>query len=501
MKFVQSLDLNKNQLLNAKLQVLASDPSLGVDDGGMAWYNSSAKAVKVWDGTAAQALTNVIEQVVGSGPVNASLSGKKVTVSADTASGGSAGLMSAADFTKLAGATALSTASALVQRDASGNFSAGTITAALSGTASNADRLNNQTPAYYLSRGNHTGSQPASTISDLDAVVRGYRLDQFNAPSTPMGMGNQRLTGVADPVNAQDAATKNYVDSVATGLDVKNSVRVASTGNLALTYTATAGGSGRGQITGAPKTVDGVTLAVGDRVLLKDQTTTASNGIWTVTTVGSGASGVWDRATDFDTDSEVSSGAFMFVEAGTQAATGWVLTTLNPITVGGAGGSALTFAQFNGSASYSAGAGLSLSGSAFTAVGTANRISVSGSGIDIDSGYVGQTSIKTLGTVTSGTWSASTIALAKGGTGATNAAAARSNLSATGKYATDVGDGSATSVTLTHNLNTLDVAVTLYEKTGGAEVLADVTHTSVNAVVVSFSTAPANNSLRAVVVG
>lgn len=502
MKFLSNLDLSKNQLLNAKLQVLAGDPgSLTAGDAALVWFDSTAKAFKGWDGSAVQLLTNTVETITGTGPVSVNTANKSASISVANATSGAAGLMSSTDYTKLAGSTALNTGSALVQRDPSGNFSAGTITANLTGTASNASALENNNGAYYLSRAYHTGSQTASTISDLATVVQGYRLDQFAQPGASVNLGAQRITNLADPTSAQDGATKNYVDSVASGLDVKNSVRAASTANLTLTYNATSGASGRGQITGAPKTLDGINLTAGDRILLKDQTAGAQNGIWTVTTVGTGANGVWDRATDFDRDAEVTSGAFTFVEEGTQAATGWVLTTLNPITVGGSTGTALTFAQFNASASYTAGNGLTLTGSAFSAVGTANRISVSGSGVDIASTYVGQTSITTLGTIATGTWNASTIGLTKGGTGATTATAARTNLGATGKFAGDIGDGTATSYTVTHNLGSLDVHVAIYEKTSGAEVFADITHATVNTVTIAFASAPGASALRAVVVG
>ena len=237
-----------------------------------------------------------------------------------------------------------------------------------------------------------------------------------------VAFGNFKITGLADPVNPQDGATKAYVDAARTGLDVKASVRAASTGNISITYTATSGTSTRGQITAAPNTLDGVTLAANDRILLKDQTSTgAQNGIYVVTTVGTGANGVWDRATDFDADAEVTAGAFTFVEEGTiNADTGWVLTTNNPITIGGASGTVLTWVLFSSAGSLIAGNGLTKTGNSIDVVGTAGRISVAADSIDIDVNYVGQSTITTLGTVGTGTWNASTIATTKGGTGLTS---------------------------------------------------------------------------------
>jgi hypothetical protein len=502
MKLLNNLDLNKNEVQNAKLQNLGTDPTPAAGDKGLAWFNSATNLAKVWNGTAVETLTNLLESVAGSGAISVSgVAGKSQTISVAAASAGVPGTMSAADYAKLAAATAANTASTIVMRDASGNFVAGTITAALTGTASNATNLNNQAASYYLARANHTGTQLASTISDFDTQVRLSRLDQMAAPTAAVALNSQRLTGVADPTAAQDAATKNYVDSVATGLEVKDSVRVASTANVAVTYTATGGASGRGQITAAPNTLDGTALAAGNRILLKNQTTAAQNGIYVVTTVGTGATGVWDRATDFDTNAEVVSGAFAFVEEGTQSASGWVLSTPNPIVIGGASGTALTFTQFTGGASYLAGNGISLAGQTFSAVGTANRVSVSGTGIDIASTYVGQTSITTLGTIGTGTWQGTAVGVAYGGTGATTAAGARTALGFMGRFTVDVGDGATTSVTVTHNLNTLDVIVALFEKSGGAEVFANVTHATVNTITLAFTVAPAAAALRCVVIG
>ena len=144
--------------------------------------------------------------------------------------------------------------------------------------------------------------------------------------------------------NTNHAVTKGYVDSVASGLDVKKSVRVATTANGTLASSFANG-----------QTVDGITLATGDRILIKNQTTGSENGIYTVN-----ASGAPTRATDFDDNTEVTSGAFTFVEQGTvNADNGFALTTDGSITVGT---TALVFTQFTGAGSITAGAGLSQTG-------------------------------------------------------------------------------------------------------------------------------------------
>jgi hypothetical protein len=245
--------------------------------------------------------------------------------------------------------------------------------------------------------------------------------------SSTVNMNSQNITNLADPVNPQDAATKSYVDAARSGLDVKASVRASSTGNLTLSGT---------------QTVDGVALVAGDRILVKDQTTGAQNGIYIVN------AGAWTRATDADQNAEVTSGMFTFVEEGVvNGSAGWVLTTTGTITVGT---TALAFGLFsvtsqiaagnglikNGNAfdvqvsngltiasdtvqvaSTIAGAGLTFSSGVIDVNGTSNRITVAADSIDIASTYVGQASITTLGTIATGIWQGTTIAPAYGGTG------------------------------------------------------------------------------------
>jgi len=135
---------------------------------------------------------------------------------------------------------------------------------------------------------------------------------------------------VLDPTADQHAATKGYVDAVATGLDIKDSVRAATTGSVTLATDLENG-----------DTLDGVVLATGDRILVKNQGN-ATNGIYVVA-----ASGSPTRSSDADEDAEVTSGMFTFVEEGTvNAGKGFVLTTANPITVGV---TTLTFTQFSDS--------------------------------------------------------------------------------------------------------------------------------------------------------
>jgi len=212
---------------------------------------------------------------------------------------------------------------------------------------------------------------------------------------------------------------KSYVDSVANGLDVKESVRVATTADLSATYS-----NGAGTLTAGSNgaiSIDGVSLVLNDRVLVKDQTTQTQNGIYKVTTVGSGSAAfVLTRTPDANDAAELTGGVFTFVEEGTANADNGYVATHNGIPTFGT--TNITFDQFSGAGQISAGNGLTKTGNTIDAVGTSNRISVSANAIDIASTYVGQSSITTLGTITTGTWNADTIAVASGGTGLTSVA-------------------------------------------------------------------------------
>ena len=182
-------------------------------------------------------------------------------------------------------------------------------------------------------------------------------------------LGSHKLTNVTDPTGAQDVATKSYVDAARTGLDVKASVRAGSTGNVT--------------IASPGATIDGVTMAANDRVLLKDQSTGSENGIY----VWNGAAAAMTRATDCDENTEVTAGLYMFVEEGTvNADSGWMLTTNNPIVVGT---TALTFAQFSGAGQITAGAGLTKTGNTLD-VGAGNGIQVNADSVEAIYGLVGE---------------------------------------------------------------------------------------------------------------
>jgi hypothetical protein len=300
---------------------------------------------------------------------------------------------------------------------------------------------------------------------------------------------------VATPTDAAHAATKGYVDSARQGLDVKQSVRAATTGVINLSGDLENNDS-----------IDGVTLATGNRVLVKNQSTASQNGIYVVQTSGAAV-----RATDANGTAdtgEVSGGTFVFVEEGTlNADSGFVVSSNGPITVGT---DAMNWVQFSGAGAITAGDGLTQTGTTINAVGTTDRISVSANAIDIASGYAGQSTITTLGTIGTGVWHGTDIAVADGGTGASDAATARTNLgikTTAGAVTTSAStlarvakQGCAASSTgvsttvVTHNFNTTDVNVQIYEVSTGATVIGDVTRSNADALsVVLYGTISAND--------
>ena len=268
-----------------------------------------------------------------------------------------------------------------------------------------------------------------------------------------------RVTGLAEPVNGSDAATKSYVDSIAEGLHVHASAHAILTIALTtitgdtVTYDNGLDGVGATLTLSTPLNVaggdlDGDTeIVLGDRVIVAAEPNPAHNGIYILTSTS-----VLTRAADFDTAAEISGGDFVFITHGTQYGdTGWVLGE----AVNTVGTDNVQWIQFSGAATFTAGEGMSQDGTTFSVnvaadggielaggvlqlksslagngltytsgvvdvVGTANRISVTADAIDISTTYVGQTSITTLGTITTGTWNGDTITEAKGGTNQTS---------------------------------------------------------------------------------
>jgi hypothetical protein len=233
----------------------------------------------------------------------------------------------------------------------------------------------------------------ATPTNATDAATKGY-VDTADALklnltggtlSGAIAMGTNKITGLGTPTADADAVTKSYVDAIAQGIDAKASVVAASTANLTLS---------------GAQTIDGVSVIAGNRVLVKDQTTTSDNGIYLC------ASGSWTRSTDADTYSELVA-AYTFVEGGTvNANNGFICTIASSGTLGT---TPITFAQFSGAGQVTAGTGMSKTGNTLN-VNTASSARIVVGADEIDLATTGVTAstyksvtVDTFGRITAGT--------------------------------------------------------------------------------------------------
>ncbi len=345
--------------------------------------------------------------------IDTSVANNAITISGEDASTTNKGVASfaTADFAVTSGAVTIK--------------ALGVSNAQLAGSIANAKLVNDGITigSTDTSLGDTITALPGLTqvvVDDItiDGSVVSTTAGNTNISLTPHGTGTVTVPSGyqgRSGFTSDSLTNKAYVDSVANGLDVKASVRVATTANLGATYS-----NGAGTLTNsgaqAAIAIDGVTLIAQDRVLVKNQTAGAQNGFYKVTTVGTGSTNwVLTRTPDADAASELTAGAFTFAEEGTaNGDNGYVLSTNGAITLGT---TAITFEQFSGAGQITAGNGLTKSGNTIDAVGTSNRITVAADTIDISTSYVGQETITTLGTIATGTWAATDVAVAHGGTG------------------------------------------------------------------------------------
>ena len=247
-----------------------------------------------------------------------------------------------------------------------------------------------------------------------------------------------KVTNLPTPSDSGDGVPKSYVDSLVEGLAWKDSCRVATQSNLNL---ASPGA-----------TIDGITMASQDRILVRAQSTASENGIY----VWNGSAVAATRALDASTFAELEQ-AVTTVEEGTSAATSYRQDQVNG-TIGSSSISWVTFGTAAPAASETTAGVAELATQAEVNTGTDD--------------------LRIVTPLKLATWSGRIK-----------------------KYATSIGDGSATSYTVTHNLGSLDVQVAIFQNSTGDEVITDVTHATTNTLTIVFATAPASNAYRVVVVG
>jgi hypothetical protein len=276
---------------------------------------------------------------------------------------------------------------------------------------------------------------------------------------TGIDLNNQRGINFGDPSSATDAANKQYVDNVARGLAIKKEVTVATTGALpagtyssgAKTFTVTATGV---------QSIDGHTLALNEDVLVKDQVTGSQNGLYTVTTAGAvGVSLVLTRRADADSTADLANGLTVTVMQGTT--NGDKMYNMTNDTPPVLDTDALTFGVVGGGGvTLTAGNGITLPGNAITVnPASGGGIAVAAGGVSVD-----RTKVPNL-------------------------------------YASNIGDNSTTLITVTHNLNTLDITPFCREISSGEFVWPNMKATGVNTATYEFPTAPTTGQYRAIIHG
>jgi len=481
-KFLVSIDLNKNELQNAVIQNLGTAPSTPAD--GQIYYNTSDDTLYFWNGTA---WINVVQQAeilydtfanrpaAGSGntgalffatdqnllyfsngtawsQVSAFGNATSTTSYGDTASNGSSNTYSRSDHTH---GTPSLTSTAPQTLAAGGTNTVGTAT-----TPARADHVHalptfgNVTAqtSFGSSSGNGSGTEFArndhthGTPTHDNAAHSAINLSALAVPTANVPFATYKITGLGNPTDDQDAATKYYVDQAVQGLTWKAAANLLSTVNVALTgSTNTLNIDTYGALTSADS---------GYRIVLIGQSTDTENGIYVYS--DNGTAYTLTRATDANPYSELI-GASIYVQEGTtKAGTSWVQSNHYLTSFADQ-----DWVQIAGPGTLTAGNGINITSNVVSAVVESGAgLTLSGSGLAIDTAVVVR------------------------------------------KYAASIGDGSNTSYTVTHNLGTKDVQVTVYDNsTPYAEVVVDVQHTSTSAITVLFSVAPTSNQYRVVVQG
>jgi hypothetical protein len=468
-QFLTGLNLNKNELLNARIQNLANDPSNPVL--GQIYFNTSANELRVYNGTEFEA--------VGINGVTASAAEINILDGAT---------ISTEELNYLDGVTS----NVQTQLSEKAPTSNPTFTGDIK---FNGDLWFEGGPLGYTKL--DFGSPISNSVVTVpnangEIILDTNTVNDLALPTTNFSMNDHRIIAVATPVDATDAANKAYVDNAVAGLTWKQSVNLLANTNVALT------GDTLTLVIDSHAALD--STDTGYRILLTNQTTDSQNGIYRYS--DNGTTYTLTRTTDADVFSELINATVFVTEGTVYGQSAWTQANhyLTDFTN-------QDWVQFSGAAQITAGDGLTKTGNTLNAVGTSDRISVNADSIDIASTYAGQTSITTLGTITSGTWNGTDIAVADGGTGASTAAGAKTNLGFMTRFAANntllVPSSGIVTWAVTHNLGTKDVTVQVYDLATDADVEVDVVRTSTSVVTLSW-VAGANvtaDSYRVVVVG
>lgn len=421
MRMDTNLDLNKNELRNPRMQNLSTSPSSPAR--GQFYYDTDDDTAYFWNGTTWVAMRDagaatIYYQTLRDAGVDATQRGK-------------------ANFVDSTGITFTLT-------DDSGNdeteISAAPVFGAVT-TETSFGQASGNGAAGTIARSDHTHGTPAHDNAAHSTIP----LSALAVPTGNVSFNSQRITSLAAAVSSTDATNLGQVQDLINVGTNKTSVRVATTANVNLATALENGDS-----------LDGVTLATGDRVLVKNQTTASENGPYIVQ-----ASGAAVRATDADISAEVKGGLSVWVNEGTvNADTRWVLTTDDPIVLGTTN---LTFVQDFKATSTTAGAGLTASGGVL-AVGAGTGISVGADAVSIDTTIVARF-----------------------------------------VQATITGDGSTTSFGVTHNLGNDHPGVTVWDTLLATDEVIlgpEIRSTNSNTTTFVFPIAPANGqTYRVTLVG
>lgn len=494
-KFLTPIDLNKLELQNAKIQNLGTAPTSPV--AGQVYFDTVMNKLRVWDGdewisadvgptgpTGAQGATGPTGAQGETGPTGATGATGAEGATGPTGPQGAEGIVGPTGPQGEAGPTGPTGASALW--NFTGAYSAGAAYA-----VGDVATYEGQTWYRINANGGNLGDTPAEgTFWTLIAAEGATGPTGPTGPEVTGPTGATGDTGPTGPTGATGAtgaagsnasvsagtgitvtdgvvaidetytATRAYVDAVAEGLHIHASAEAATDEPLTDTIEGEVtydNSTGTLTLASALTTLDGVTLTNGMRIIVKNEGETGgegavANGIYTWATGGT----VLTRAADFNSAAEIAGGDFVFVTGGTKYDnTGWVqINAVNTL-----GTDAIQFVQFSGAGTYLGGAGLTLDGSTFN-VGAGTGISVGTDAVSVDTTVVAR------------------------------------------KYTTTVGDGVATSFTITHNLGTRDVHVSVYKNaTDYEEVEVDVLKASTSTVVINFAVAPTLNQYVVSVIG